>query len=102
MKQTKPLIIETDLSNPNKIFIHPNDGYDLKLYSLSYAVKIFFCCTVEDFNAEKTEYIEGEIILSNDMKPGKVKINKKFWEKIGKPEKSTIYYENNKILLLSN
>lgn len=99
MKQTAPLTVETGFTDPNKISIHPNDGYDLKLYSITYAVNIYSNCSLEDFQNSEGENIEGEIFLSNDMTPGKVKLQKKFWEKIGKPHQVVLHYDSNKIFI---
>ena len=99
MPKTVPLLIETDIRNPDKITIHPNDGYDLKLYSLTYKIKIFSNCPMENFQHSTADFSEGEIILSNDQKPGKVKIHSKYWEKLGKPHKAVLVYEDGKLLV---
>jgi hypothetical protein len=101
MKQTSTLEVITDMFNPEKIVVHPNDGYDLKLYNLTYSIKIYSNCSVEDFSngCENCSIIDGHIFLSNDMTPGKVKFNKKQWEKIGKPNKVVLYYEDGKLLI---
>lgn len=102
MPQTVPLIIETDIRNPDKITIHPNDGYDLKLYSLTYKIKVYSNCPVSEFQSGEAESFDGEILLSNDQKPGKVKIHSKFWDKLGKPQKAVLVYEDGKLLVACN
>jgi hypothetical protein len=99
MTKTASLSVETDMYTSNKVIIHPNDGYDLKLYSLTYQVKVFANCSSDEFENESGDFFEGEIILSNDQTPGKVKLQAKYWDKIGKPSNVILYYNSNKLLI---
>ncbi len=100
MKKTVPLLVQTDKLEPEKIYIHPNDGFDLKLFSLSYKLRVFSNCTAEDFNKEKGHCDFFDVVLSNDQPPGKIKINEKYWEKLEKPDQVILINNSNKILVL--
>ncbi len=100
MKKTIPLTVQTDKFEPGKIYIHPNDGYDLRLFSLNYQLPVFSNCSAEEFNTGEGDNEIFDIILSNDQPKGKIKMNHKFWETLDKPNEVVVINNKDRLLVL--
>ncbi len=87
-KQTAELSVLGDYSFDEKtINIHPNDGYDLGLMTLSHVVRIFAGCTPEQFVDGSGANVFGTLYLKNECRMGTVEMSLKTAEKLGKARK---------------
>ncbi len=85
----------------NKLIINPNDGYDLGLLSRHNYVKIFPLGSEEQFSQENGEYVPGQLDLENSCQNSSVQVNPIYWEKMGKPKKLKLRYDNSKLLIVA-
>lgn len=95
MKSTELLIVTTDFKIKDSIIIHPNDGYDIGLFNNKYIKKIY----TPGEKIFDNNYIENEVILSNECKNGSIQISNNFWIKIGKPPKIKLSINEDKIYI---
>ena len=102
MKNTEKLNVRTNFHLQNDVLIHPNEGFEMGLMNTAMAVKIFANVVIEVFNAGDKEFLEGQLILSNDCTPGEIILSHKYWKKIGSPEKVTLFYDDCKILIANS
>jgi len=87
MKETGPLRVRGVHSLPeNRLNIHPNEGADLGLMTTRYSV---------DLDGTGP----SEIFLLNECPPETIEINSKKWEKLGKPSKAKLAYEEGKLYI---
>ena len=100
MKNTGCLNVLCDSNQDiGKVVIHPNDGFDLDLFKLSYPILIYHGMSVEEFKEGNGENIPGELILSNDCKVGRVELSKKLCGMMNYPDKAVLVYSEGRLLL---
>jgi hypothetical protein len=100
MNNTAPLNVLGDFSmTEDTLVVHPNDGFDLGLMTVSHPVYIYRGISLDDFKAGNGERVSGKIHLKNECRLGTVEMSLKSWEKIGKPKKVQLYYENPNLLI---
>lgn len=93
-KQTAELSVLGDFSFDEKtINIHPNDGYDLGLLTLSHVVRIFPCCSPEEFADGSGPHVFGTLYLKSECRMGTVEMSRKTAEKLGKGRKVRLVLE---------
>ncbi len=100
MRSTNSLRVSTDFSqSADKILIHPNDGYDLRLMQNNYSIRIFSNLTVEEFNSGKGRPLTGQILLENKCESGTIRLNHNYWLEMGKPFEVKLLFDKDKILV---
>ena len=93
-KQTAELSVLGDFSFDEKtINVHPNDGYDIGLMTLSHVVRIFAGCTSQDFSDGTGAHVFGTLYLKNECRVGTVEMSLKTAEKLGKARKVRLILE---------
>ncbi len=100
MKNTGILNALGDFSmTEDTLVVHPNDGFDLGLMQVSHPVYIYKGISIADFKENKGDRISGKIHLKNECRLGTVEMGLKALEKIGKPKKVQLYYEEPNLLI---
>lgn len=103
MKRTTVLKILHDTAFPiNRLVIHPNTGFDLGFMQVKYVSKLYINSSIEDFKNGSTEcFCDVDIMLLNECGSDKVEMAQKLWEKLGRPEKAILVYneDENKIFI---
>lgn len=103
MKRTGVLKILHDTAFPvNKLVIHPNTGFDLGFMQLKYNARLCINTGIEDFKSGCSDALcDAEIMLLNNCRPDVVEMSAKLWEKMGKPVRCLLVYEdtNNRLLI---
>ncbi|MFO8065030.1 MAG: hypothetical protein R6V29_10440 [Spirochaetia bacterium] len=95
MKETEELSVLADYSFDEKtLSIHPNDGYDLGLMTTEAVVRIFAACTMEEFQSGEVNHVFGNLHLSNDTKAGTCELSLRTAQKLGKPKKVRLYFDD--------
>ena len=94
MKHTAVLKILYNTVFPvNRMVIHPNTGFDLGFMQIKYVSKLYINSSIEDFKSDCAEYFcDADIMLLNECQADIVEISKKLWEKLGRPEKALLIY----------
>lgn len=88
MKSTKALRILCSGQLPeNRLDIHPNEGADIGLMMTQYFVRT-------------GEGSSIELCLRNECPKESVQISTRLWERLGKPAKLVLGYENGRVELL--
>ncbi len=95
MKRTGVLKILHDTAFPiNKLVIHPNTGFDLGFMQIKYVVQMCINTTIEDFKNGCSEALcDTDILLLNECRADTVEMGQKLWEKIGRPERCLLVYD---------
>ncbi|TVR90613.1 MAG: hypothetical protein EA428_08010 [Spirochaetaceae bacterium] len=100
MKHTAALAVLGDFSFDEKtINIHPNDGFDLGFMVTNEVVRIYFGCTLQEFQEDSAQAIYGKIHLKNECRNGSIELSLRTVEKIGKPKKIAIFRDQDRIFL---
>ncbi len=100
MKSTGELSVIGDFTMKEGVVnMNPNDGFDLGLMNTSYPVYLYLGITVEELHAGNKDRIQGTVNLKNECRPGTIEINLKSWEKIGKPKKVRLHYDDATLLV---
>jgi hypothetical protein len=81
------------------VIIHPNDGFDLGLMTVSYDVDIYYNISEEDLAAGKGTPLSGKIELKNECTNGTAILSMKSVEKMGKPKNVFLCYDSGKLLI---
>ena len=102
MKRTGVLKILHDTTFPvNKLVIHPNTGFDLGFMQIKYNVKLCINTKIDDFRNGCTDTpFDTEVLLLNECRADVVEMSNKLWEKINRPERCLLIYEENENRLL--
>ena len=100
MKETAPLNIITGFNMKDRLIIHPNDGFDLDLYNVTYNFTVYINIEIEDFIKKNSiPDFSLNLNLANECKPGTIEMDNSFWLKIGKPDKIKLVIDDKKLLL---
>ncbi len=100
MKNSSELNVLADFSmSEDTLVVHPNDAFDLGMMKTSYPIYIYRGISIADFKEKKGERMSGKIFLNNDCRLGTVEMGKKGWERIGKPKRVQLYYEEPNLLI---
>jgi hypothetical protein len=85
MKRTGSLRVLCPYGLPeSRLNIHPNEGADLGMMTLSNPVTL-------------AEGVKGEVHLLNECPRDTVEINSKVWERIGKPARAVLALDGDKL-----
>jgi hypothetical protein len=85
VKNTKALTILCSGRIPeNRLNIHPNEGADIGLMMTRYS-------------ARTGEGASVELCLLNECPKESIEINARFWERLGKPSKVVLGYEDGRL-----
>lgn len=100
MKNTSELSVLGDFSMPeDTLVIHPNDGFDLGLMMTSHPVYIYRGISLADFKEKNGDRSGGKILLKNECRMGAVELSSKVLERLGKPKKVQLYYDEPNLLI---
>jgi len=100
LKNTGELNVLADFTmSEDTLVIHPNDGFDLGMMTVSYPVYIYRGATFQDFTEEKGDKISGKIHLKNECRMSTLELSKKSYEKLGQPKKVQLFYEEPNLLI---
>lgn len=102
MKRTSVLKILHDTGFPvNKLVIHPNAGFELGFMQIKYNAKLCVNMGIEAFKTGSAEPLcDAEIFLLNECKDGVIEMAAKLWDKIGKPDRCLLIYDEERNNLL--
>ena len=100
MKNTGILNVLGDFSMAeDTVVIHPNDGFDLGMMMTSYPIYLYRGATFDEFTRGNGDKLSGKILLKNECRLGTVEMSTKSWEKMGKPKKVQLFYEEPNLLI---
>ena len=91
MKSTGVLSVSTNFKLKDRIAIHPNDAFDIGLFTNSYnkMIKLMY-----NDGTPAPDSFQCEIYLVNECKNGMVEIGNNFWQRLGKPDRIKLSVEN--------
>lgn len=93
-KQTGTLSVIGDSGMSEKdVHIHPNDGYDLGLMTLTHVVRIFVGESPTAFADGSGKNVYGTLHLKNECRMGTCEMSLKALEKLGGSKRVQITYD---------
>lgn len=90
VKRTAALSVAPSQHLPaDRLAIHPNDGFDLGLFTKSHDIAWSMgICTKEFIDGDSGSTVAARLELLNECPAETVQMNYRQWEKIGSPEKA--------------
>ncbi|QEN06757.1 hypothetical protein EXM22_01645 [Oceanispirochaeta crateris] len=100
MEHTSPLTVQVEEKRVDlNIAIHPNEGSDLKLFTLEHHFTFYAGSSLDNFKSGSGQLGKGTLSLLNDCPPGVLQVSEAMASKLAWSEKVMLILEDDKIFL---